>query len=261
MIKAKIMKKILLFGSFLLFLLLFCESPEAVSIISVDEAKIRLSITPGSAKSGSINIDNPTGDSKYIRVYLEDWYYLPSADGSKEFKPAGTTEFSCANWISFAPAEFNLAPYGRQVVHYTVKVPKDAKAGHYAILFFEHTRPPGTPVGKGVDVGVAIRVGTLMYIEPEGTIDRSAKLYNLLVERESSEDELIVSLDFKNTGNVDLTAAGSFDIIDKAGMVFARGEFNPVYTFANDKAKFIGSWSLPLNKGTYDLIITIDIIQ
>ncbi|MBU1090540.1 MAG: hypothetical protein KKC42_01675, partial [Candidatus Omnitrophica bacterium] len=71
--------------------------------------------------------------------------------------------------------------------------------------------------------------------------------------------DLVVSLDFKNTGNVDLTAGGSFDIIDKDGMVFARGELNDVYTFGGGEAKLIGSWSLSLERGRYDLILTIDL--
>ncbi|MFH1414310.1 MAG: hypothetical protein ABIG56_05640 [Candidatus Omnitrophota bacterium] len=254
------MKKNLLFIGFILaFIILSFGTSEAINIIRVDQAKIRLSIAPGSTKAGSITIDNPTEQSKYIRAYLEDWYYLPSADGSKDFKPAGTTNLSCADWINFVPAEFTLPPFGRQVINYTVRVPQNAQGGRYAILFLEHTKAPGDSPVEGSGFGVAVRVGSLIYIEPEGTIERKAELLNPVIERESNDNDLIVSLDFQNTGNVDLTAGGSFDIIDKEGMVFARGEFNNVYTFPGEEAKFIGSWSLPLERGKYDLILTIDI--
>ncbi|MFH1355371.1 MAG: hypothetical protein ABIH19_04400 [Candidatus Omnitrophota bacterium] len=254
------MKKNSFFISLVLWFILICfGSSQAATIVRVNQAKIRLSIAPGSAKAGSIIIDNPSERSKYIKAYLEDWYYLPSADGSKDFKPSGTTELSCADWINFVPAEFSLAPFGREVVNYTVRVPQDAKGGHYAILFFEHTRDPQDSMAEGVGVGISVRVGSLIYIEAEGTIERKAELYNPVIERDSNDSDLIVSLDFQNTGNIDLTAGGSFDIIDKEGMVFARGEFNNVYTFGGEKAKFIGSWSLPLERGKYDLILTIDI--
>jgi hypothetical protein len=66
-------------------------------------------------------------------------------------------------------------------------------------------------------------------------------------------------LDFKNTGNTDITCFGTFHIIDKQGMVYARGEFNSVYTLAGNSAKLIAAWKDPIPKGKYDLIFTFDL--
>ena len=86
----------------------------AVEIVLVDQPKVRLSIPPGSSQSGVINVEKRSQEAKDIRVYLEDWVYLPEYDGSKEFKPAGTAELSCAEWINFSPAEFTLAPFSKK---------------------------------------------------------------------------------------------------------------------------------------------------
>ena len=48
-------------------------------------------------------------------------------------------------------------------------------------------------------------------------------------------------------------------IIDKKGVVYARGEFNNVYTFAGEKARFSALWKERLTQGKYDLVFTIDI--
>lgn len=241
------------------FFMVFCCLPQpagAVEIIQIDRPKVRVIIPPGEMKTGIINVANPSSEPKEVRLYLEDWLYLPGADGSKEFRPANTLPNSCASWINFHPSEFTLQPYAKQIVGYTIRTPEDAKGGYYAILFFENTTSkPET--AEGVGINLAIRFGTLFYIEPSGTITREAKIENLLLEKEDSS--LKVSADFKNTGNIDLITSGTFDIIDSSGIVFARGEFNDTYTMSGDNARLVSEWNKTIPTGKYDLILTIDL--
>lgn len=241
----------------ILSLLFSCKASQAATIIRADRAKIRHSILPGSSKAGVINIENPTDTKKHIKAYLEDWSYT-NQEGSKDFKPAGSTDLSCANWISFAPTEFSIPAFAKQAINYTVRVPQDARGGHYAILFLEAS-PGEVTEDKGVAVGLAIRVGSLFYIEAEGTIRRQANLENFVLERETRGGPLKVRLDFTNTGNVDINAGGLFHIMDRKGMVVARSAFNEVYTLPGDSAKLIATWKEPIPKGKYDLVITLDL--
>jgi hypothetical protein len=82
---------------------------------------------------------------------------------------------------------------------------------------------------------------------------------NFTLERASGSLPLFVKLDFKNTGNVDITATGTFDLIDRTGMVYARGKFDEAYTFPSDNATLRGEWKELISAGTYDLIITLDL--
>jgi len=247
-----------LFLTFIFFsLLINVATANAGEVIQVNHPKIRLSIPPGSAKTGVIKIDNPSEQPKKVRVYLEDWVYLPACDGTKEFKPAGTTEFSAASWISFFPSEFDIPAYGSQTLNYTVKVPQDARGGHYAVLFFENYLSPQKVPQEGVSVNVAVRVASLFYIEPEGTINRQAVITDLKIKKE--DDAYVITARFNNTGNVDITANGTFFILDSKGMVYARGEFNDIYTFAGNSALLSSSWKEPLTEGTYDLVLSVDI--
>lgn len=228
------------------------------AIVRIDQAKLRLIIAPTEAKSGEIKVENPSNEPLAIKAYLGDWRYLPAADGSKEFRTAGATELSCAPWISFAPAEFTIPPFGQQVVRYTVKVPADAKGGHFAVLFFE-TNIEQAPDKETVGLMVQIRLGALFYVEAKDTVNRIARLTNFSVTRDPKNKNLLITGDFKNVGNVDITCGGSFHMVDKAGMVFARGEFNNVYTLPGDTAKLTAVWKEPLVKGKYDLVITLDL--
>lgn len=228
------------------------------AVVRIDRAKIRLIVAPGEAKSGEIKVENPSAEALTVKAYLEDWRYLPARDGSKEFMPVGTTQLSCARWISFAPAEFTIPPFGQQVIRYTAKVPDDAKGGHFAVLFFE-TKLEQVQEKETVGLMVQIRLGALFYVEAEDTVRRVGQLTNFSVSRNPNNKYLLITGDFKNTGNTDITCGGSFHIMDGAGMVLARGEFNNVYTLPGDAAKLTATWKEPLAKGKYDLVLTFDL--
>ncbi|MEI6631398.1 MAG: hypothetical protein WCL25_02155 [bacterium] len=245
---------------FLLLLVYLFFSPSflsAIEVAQVEPAKIRLSIPPGSSKTGTIKIYNLSPEAKTIKAYLEDWVYLPACDGTKDFKPAGTTELSAANWITFSPSEFSLPAYGKQVVNFTVKVPEGVKGGRYAVIFFEsYMQEPKKDV-EGVSVNMAVRIASLIYIEPQGTINRNIVIDGLKLTNE--KNKLKIKARLANKGNVDVNTKGTFFIIDRKGMVYARGEFNEVYTFPGDSVDLLAEWPKNVPKGRYDIIMTIDI--
>ncbi len=245
----------------LLFLYAFCflnlPKIEAANV-RINPTKVRLIIPPCESKSGFIEVENPSEESFVVKAYLQDWVYTSINNGTKEFLPPGTTALSCANWIGVSLSEFVIPAFGRQRINYTVKVPAGAEGGHYAVLFFESLLQE-TKVKRFTDLGVMVRIGALFYIEPETTIKRWAEVKNLMLENKQKDKILGINLDFENTGNVDITCKGTFALMDKLGMVVARGEFNDIYTLPQDKAKLTAVWKEPLSKGKYDLILTFDI--
>lgn len=228
----------------------------ADEMVRPDKSKIRLTVAPGQTASGFITVENPSAEPKAVRAYLEDWTYLPPYDGSKEFKPAGSAERSATDWITFTPAELTLAPNSRERINYSVKVPADADAGRYAVLFLESAASAAGE--EGVGVNLSIRVAVLFFVEPEGMIKRALSVDGLTVTR-SEGGILRIETPVTNTGNIDLTVGGSFDIMDAKGMVAARGTLNDVYTLPGNSARPAGSWSLPVQPGEYSLVITLDI--
>jgi hypothetical protein len=142
------------------------------------------------------------------------------------------------------------------VVNYRVKVPEGEKGGHYSVLFFESSFGEKESQ-EGVGMNLVVRIGSLFYIEPEGTTIRDADLSDLSVKRK--DKVLEIKVDLKNSGNVDSTCAGTFHIMDAQGMVIARGEFNKVYTLPGDFAQLASSTQEAISKGRYDLVITLDL--
>lgn len=254
-------KKRIFFISLFFLSSFFISSVLAVNLPYINKSKIRVSVTPGNKAYGEITVENPTPEARTMQLNLEDWYYLASADGTKEFMPAGTFNRSCAPWITFSPAEFTVPAFGKQKINYSIKLPKDAQGGYYTSLFFETSigelPAPGKERRAGIDLRV--RIATLFYLEAEGTIERKAALDNLLVRKDSSSGNLLLGLDFENTGNVDITAGATFYLMDKKGLVSARGEFNDVYTFGGGRAKLNATWNKTIPAGIYDLVITLDL--
>ncbi|MDP1853856.1 MAG: hypothetical protein Q8L26_06630 [Candidatus Omnitrophota bacterium] len=226
----------------------------------MDKPKVRVSIVPGKQNSGEITLENPSDEERHIQLYLEDWHYVPSQDGTKEFLPAASLNNSASPWISFSPADFILRPHSRQRISYTIRMPEGSLGGYYAALFFEIalSKLEETAEGTAAGIGLNVRIATLFYVEAEGTIKRTGVLDNFKVENAGKDAPLSIKLDFANTGNVDITAGGTFNLMDRQGMVVARGEFDKIYTFPNDKAQLTGIWKENLAPGKYDLVITLD---
>ena len=240
----------------------FVSMAQADKLPFMNQSKIRVVAAPGDRVFGEITLDNPTDESKNMRLYLEDWYYLPGGSGGKEFLPAGSTPTSACSWISFSPAEVTLPAFGKQRISYSVDVPNDAAGTHFASLFFETSLGKGSlsDSGRSAGLDVNVRVATLFYIEVKGKAARSAEVGNLNIQPSKDEKGVLdITLDFENTGNADITTSGSFSLMNNEGVVSARGAFNNVYTFPGGKGSLLGTWKDRIPAGVYDLVITIDL--
>ncbi len=255
------MRKILIscFG-----ILLFCFAQAcAFDLPLISKSKIRVIAQPGQTIYGDMTVENQSDKKATYKLYLNDWYYLPAADGTKEFVPARTTGLSCASWITFSPAELEMAPFSKKSVRYSVKIPKEAKGGYFAALFFETLLGS---VAEGSDrlqagMNIALRVATLFYVEAKGTTERSASIAGISFENAKGKEpyNFKLTLDFVNTGNVDITAGGTFHIINDKGLVLARDEFSNIYTFPGGKARLVAQSRAKVPKGRYNLVLTVDL--
>jgi hypothetical protein len=226
----------------------------------MNQSKIRVIASPEERVFGELLLQNPTDKPKNIRLYLEDWRYLPDATGAKEFLPASSTPLSACPWMDFSPGEVHIPPYGKQRINYSISIPKEASGARYASLFFETlvTEKLSTDKIDSAGLDITVRVATLFYVEVKGSAERKAKIDNLKIVKDN-KDALIISLDFENTGNTDITTSATFNLMDKKGKIYARGAFNELYTFLGGKGILQGIWKEQIPKGTYDLVVTIDL--
>jgi len=259
-------KPILIIGFVLFFSLGLLKFSQAGDLsYRVDKSKVRMIIPVGASQAGTLKVYSQSNDKIKIKIHFEDWSYAYQQDGTKDFYPPGTIALSCSGWISVNPQEFTLPPYGTQTVNYVAKIPEAAQGSYCTVMFFETAFMPevdGTPMNPDeLRVGTALNVklGSLFYLEVQDTVKRQVELKNLSLTQDAAAKFFAVNLDLKNTGNADITTQGNFDLIDEKGIVYARGEFNAVYTQPGQEAKLTGIWKKLIDSGRYDLIMTIDL--
>lgn len=237
----------------LLFLaaLILPVSVAGATTLNLNQSKIRLSVPPGSSRSGTIQVENPGSTDILVKAYLEDWVYAPQRDGTKEFFPADSARRSASSWIKFVPAEFIIPALGSQTLNYTVNVPPGVSGGYYSVLFFE--TPMNRSGEEGVGMNLIVRIGSIFYIETGNTVELNGEFGQLSLDRNN------LKLEFKNTGNSDITTAGTFHIMDSKGMIFDRGVFADSYTLPGDGASLTAPINQKFEPGTYDLVMTFDL--
>jgi len=241
---------------------LLVSSAQADKLPFMNQSKIRVVVAPGERAFGEITLDNPTAEVKSMRLYLEDWYYLPGGSGAKEFLPANSTPTSACPWITFSPAEVVIPAFGKQKISYSVNAPADAEGARFATLFFETLISKGVIAASDRSAGldVNVRVATLFYVELKGTVKREATISNLNIQpSKEKKGALDITMDFENTGNTDITTSGNFSLMNSDGLVAARGAFNNVYTFPGGKGTLLGTWKDKIPPGDYDFVMTVDL--
>ncbi|MBP9733330.1 MAG: hypothetical protein KBD07_03020 [Candidatus Omnitrophica bacterium] len=238
---------------------LFAAAPAAATTIRIDEARVRLEMTPGETKAGQIHISNPTDGTVTVKVYTEDWEYLDSGNGDKDFFPAGTLPNTASPWITYNPSLLVIEPFGKQTVDYTIAVPSAVDGGtRYSIMFFETSLGVGQNE-EGASVSVAGRIGSLFYVDIAGTVRHEGKIELLEFTPGKGNRPSVIRPVFKNTGNTSLTVEGEFMLIDAEGAAKARGKLNPIYSREGSTTSQETEWPGRLAPGTYDGVFTFDL--
>ena len=237
-----------------------------VFALSLDnlKPKVELSLKPGGAERGAIEVVNRSGEAVQIKAYLQDWRYKSLGDGSKTFTAPDTSPRSCAGWISFYPQEMTVPPNGRAVIDYTVRAPQDAtlQGGYYAVLFVQgmlgEVPNPVAPAGTEATVKFAASLGSLFLVEVDGTVTREGRLALEPVAWPTGNAPLTVRGRLRNEGNAFLHCTGSFHVVGAGEVVVARGKLPDRYVWPEDEAAFEGTWSGELPAGTHPVVVTYD---
>lgn len=227
--------------------------------IRINKPRIIADLAKGESTVFQIDVINPTDEEATIKVYPEDWEYDPAGNGDKAFYPPGTFDISASQWLTYAPDQFVLEPHGSQTVSLTIQVPQELpKDGtFYSLLFFE-TALGQTVNEQGAAVEVAGRVGSLIYVNVDGTVIRSGVVNDIQIRSGEGNKPTTFSVTFTNTGNTYIPLEGEFIVFDSEGLVKGRGELSTMYTREGMRVTRETQWPTKLAPGTYDFIFTFN---
>lgn len=238
------MKRLLTCFVFAIFTFIYSQ---VFANIWPDKADINLKIKPGETKTDTIKVSNLTDKAVIVRVYTDDFTYIPPFDGTKKTLPAGETAFSCAGWISASPQEFNLPPRGNKDVKYTLKVPEGVKGGYYGVLLFEEV-PPELDNKVTLGAKLVIRIGTTFFLETSDS-EKKIGVEGVSVNKNDISGEL------RNIGDAILMSKGAYYVMDGKNKVVHRGEVDKFYLPPQEKVPFKISLPEKISQGTYSLVL------
>ena len=231
------------------FALVFADCAEVWAFgFSVDPARVEITIPAGKRRGKTLTVKNGRSEPIHLRIYATDVLYLP--DGTHEFPPPGSTEWSCASWVQVTPMELDVPPNGSQEVRVSVIAPEQVSGGHYAMLFFE-TGPSYQEQG----IGVNFRIGALVDVVVAGTEERRIKFTEIAFSPPAD-----VRFGLFNEGNVYVRPKGKLKILDARKKVISAINLNPngLGVFPKTLRNFTIHLERPLAPGVYRLRAEVD---
>jgi len=147
------------------FLVQMVGAAEVVRIY-IEPGTMRLTLQPGEEMENTFTVRNRGGEAYTFRLYAEPFFV------NEEYENVFGEENNFTQiwrWVSFPQESYYLEPGEVVEVPYVVSVPEDAGGGgQYCVIFAEVEERKGR-------VGVANRVGTLVYTTIDGKAVRAGR--------------------------------------------------------------------------------------
>ena len=237
-------------------------SPLISYALTIGPTNIMNNYSPGESTQGTVNVYNEADFPINVWVEFSDWKFKNDDPGKIDFVSAGTTPYSCADWIHIDPMQFELAPKESKKVNYTMTYPPSAKGGYYAAVFFvadpkEVAAQEGEEKKAKMAVTYRVRLAMLVYNEVKGTT-RKVTLTSFDVSR-PKEKTLSIEYAMKNDGDGYVRSEGKFHIMDDQGKIYASGTLNAAKMQQGESAKGTGEWIGSLPDGEYSVVLTLEL--
>ncbi|MGL4611359.1 MAG: hypothetical protein ACRCYY_17065 [Trueperaceae bacterium] len=178
--------------------------------IGLSPARLDLTVEPGETITETITLLTDAVSEQQIQVEVSDFTLDPV--GELNTLPAGSLEYSSANWLQPELTDFVLAGSEGRDFRISVTVPEDASlAGSYHAMVFFTVVPPPTET-QGIGVITTTRIGLTIYVTVSNSEDNSAELVDFF-----QNDEKTVTFAVANTGNTVMRLGGQVELRDEAG--------------------------------------------
>lgn len=156
----------------------------------VSPVKLDYQVEPGESRSRIISIKNHSNKNETFLFNIQD--YMLNKDGEREFLPANSTKFSCAEWISISPAFFELKPNEEIEVTVTMQVPVGDFSARWGVIYVRTAKEQTSfSADKSLSAGVAVsaQIAILVSQSPSSNTNYYATI-NRLTELTSESDSI-----------------------------------------------------------------------
>jgi len=180
---------------------------------------------PGDRYTGTIILVNASAEQATARIYQTDYQF--AANGTSEFKDAGTTARSNAPWITPQATQVIVPANGKVVVPYSVAVPTgDSLTGTYwsAIMIEGATAAPGKPGDKpSVQLGSVVRYAIQVATHIQMTGSRAVKFIDAGVMK-GTDGDAGFDVDVQDAGERGYRPTLWLEVYDANGVLQAKAK-------------------------------------
>jgi len=225
-----------------------CASWTASGAMLVDPARFILEIEPGQRDGGAITVTNASSvPTRYLAI-AQDWVH--DSQGGLMPKPANSTSASIAKWIKFNPREFTLPPNGRQVVRFSISVPKNAvPEERRGVIFF-------APAFQSSGLAVKTQIGVVIY----AAIKPIKRMFEVGLPKASLNGarQAVITIDLAAIGNAHCRLTGQFRLSDPSGKVVEEGRITEEVFLPGERRTIAVSGNKALAPGAYRLHLEME---
>lgn len=272
---------------FILVLFVFIQCCANANIVIRGNFIREYQASPGERYQENITLVNQGGNPKEVKIYFTDYLYTYQGE-SYYPQPAGQTERSNANWITFYPSFLIIPPYETSNICCTIKIPLDEtlQGTYWSMLMVEEildgdshdekrkhmpakdTDPEENPFHQVfVDVHQVMRYGIQMITHIGDTGKKEITILDQRLipgnsqnsgDTMQEEEPYILQLDIQNSGERSLQPATRVEIYDneKACLVNCfKGKKYLIYPGLSTR------YQIELNllpKQTYQVLVILD---
>jgi hypothetical protein len=232
--------------------------------LNVGRGIIEIFGTPNSYRTQVLTITNEENEVVKVKTKLK--YLQYDENGNIVATDSGDSRFSCIDWLTIEPKDFELAPGATKTMKVVAKIPDTIPGGRYACINMEAMLLSA----KETDLPTPVQVPIILTIP--GTAEKKGEVTKVEVSKGNPPTFTVY---FKNLGNIHLkpkvkvelaylpkvTARGDLKYIGEPKSepvgVFGMKEF-PVAVLPGGIAKMEQDYDKPLEPGSYTAVVTVD---
>jgi hypothetical protein len=218
----------------------------ALAQLRVSPGSMDMLVPEGQHALPSVTVTNDSDKPMDFEVKLAG--YGQGTSGSTEVLEPDTNPLSAVSCMSFAPAEFSLAPGETQEIDLTVSIPQGIDGGRYAVVLVI-----GTPAG-GQGITTISRMGILVRLTVAGShLIREGSIELIGAEPTESGNPILIEVTYANQGNVHCRVQGSVTIFDAQGDVLDVARTSWAVVIPGYSRELVAEWipGRDLDPGTY----------
>lgn len=179
----------------------FCQDFEVAPVV------INFDANPGEIQQASLTVRNHANIKQVFTLTLGD--FVIDENGQKKRVAGGTTDKSCAGWVTLTPSFLELNPNEEKTVKVLITVPKDGTDTKWCMAYVQSSEEQTeNPVDKKLAAGIKVtpRIAVLINQSPKSNNNYKGKIYDLKDVSQPEDSVLTYNVTVENIGDKILEA-------------------------------------------------------